>query len=176
MKILSFGFGTTPVFFKALIEQLQNSKEDVLWSIILPTSHHHQLMLELLGVERVFCLHTSLPARMKENLDLSLLINYPGNIYKDIETEKINLKHRKSERQLRTVLATYSLFKEYVSTQRPDYILYAQPPEGVDGMVLANVAKELGIPLAVPHHTRNVGLSFFSTSPQEVLPTYAKPI
>ncbi len=175
MRILAYGFGTTPIFFKALIEQIRNEGENVSWSVILPTSHHQKTMVDLLGAGRVLCLHAALPARMKGELDLSLLSNYPGNIYRDIETEKITLKHRKSERQLRTALATYVLFKEFVARQQPDHILYAQPAEGMDGMVLAGVAEELRIPLAVPHHTRNIGLSFFSSSLQEILPTASPP-
>lgn len=171
MKILVFGFGTTPIFFKALIEKLNEEDKGITWSAILPTSHHLKTIEDLLGADQVLCLHPKLPSRMKGALDISLMANYPGNIFKDIETEKITLKHRNSERQLRTAIATYSLLKEFVSQMAPDHILYAQPPEGMDGMVLAGVANELGIPLAVPHHTRNIGLSFFSSNPNEILPS-----
>ena len=37
-------------------------------------------------------------------------------------------------------------------------------------MILGGVAKELKIPLAIPHHTRHIGLSFFSFHRQEIIP------
>jgi hypothetical protein len=170
MKIAVFGFGTTPIFFKALIDYVANNKETVLWSAILPTSHHLRLMRSVLSAGKIVCIHEELPLVMAETFDLTPLRGYPGNIYKDIETEKITLKHRDSQRQLKTALATYKIIKRFMVDNRPDYVLYAQPPEGMDGMILAGVAAECGVKIAVPHHTRNIGRSFFSHSAQEILP------
>jgi len=169
-KILCFGFGTTPIFFKALFNHSAKNEENITWSVVLPTSHHLKLMRELLPAEDIVCIQEQLPSLMKDALDLSIAKNYPGNLCRDIETKKITLKHRASARQIKTALATYIALKRFVLERKPDYVLYAQPPEGMDGMILAGVARELGVKLAVPHHTRNIGRSFFSHSEQEVLP------
>ena len=175
MKILAFGFGTTPIFIKALIEHLQQTAGNVSWSVILPSSHHQKIMIDLLGEDAVFCLKTCLLSQEIKKPDMSVLKDYPGNIYKDIETEKISLKHKKSKKQLQIAVNTYVLLRDYVKAQQPDFILYVQPPEGMNGLILANISTEFGIPLVVPHHTRSIGLSFFSGSPQEVLPDYGAP-
>lgn len=170
MKIAVFGFGSTPVFFKALIDYVSQTKDQILWSAILPTSHHLRLMKTVLPASQISCIHEQLPLVMEEAFDLTPLKGYPGNIFKDIETEKITLKHRDSQRQLKTALATYKIIKRFVDQNRPDYVLYAQPPEGMDGMILSGVASECGVKIAVPHHTRNIGRSFFSHSAQEIFP------
>jgi hypothetical protein len=170
MKIAIYGFGTTPIFFKALIEHVSNNGEKVVWSAILPTSHHLNLMKNQLPTGQLVCIHEQLSAVMSEAFDLTPLMDYPGSIIRDIETEKITLKHRDSRRQIKTALATYKIIKRFMVENRPDYLLFAQPPEGMDGMILAGVAKECGVKLAVPHHTRNIGRTFFSDNAQEVLP------
>jgi len=65
---------------------------------------------------------------------------------------------------------TYILIKNFLIKVKPDHILYIQSPEDMEGMLLGGLAKELGIPLAIPHHTRHIGLSFFSFHRQETLP------
>jgi hypothetical protein len=40
----------------------------------------------------------------------------------------------------------------------------------MEGMILGGLSKELKIPLAVPHHTRHLGQSFFNSHRQELLP------
>lgn len=129
------------------------------------------MMKALLGADQVICLNSELPRCIGTSVDLTLLADYPNNIYQNIETEKASLKHRKSERQLLIALSIYSLLKEFIKKVRPDYILYAQPPEGMIGMILAGLVRELNLELVVPHHTRALGRSFFSGSEQEVLPS-----
>jgi hypothetical protein len=173
VKILTFGFGTTPIFLKALFERVRSDAEHVDWLVVLPTSHHKKLMEDEVGVEKVLCLGTSL-SLISTKTDVSCLHGYAGNIFRDIETTKKGLKHKKSNIQERKAITTYCLLKEFIVANKPDYILYIQPIEGMDGMILANIAKELGIPLAVPHHTRWLGLTFFASEPQEILPTCSR--
>jgi len=170
MKVLVFGFGSSPPFLKALVEKTQIENSNVEFSVVLSSSHHLKMMSGLLGGDRVLCLHQLLPKYKDKKIKLSNLSNYPDNIFKNIEVEKITLKNRKSDNQIHIAYWTYNLIKDFMLQTSPDYILYLQHPEDMEGMLIGGLAKELNVPLAIPHHTRQIGLSFFSFHRQEILP------
>jgi hypothetical protein len=175
MKILLYGFGATPIFFCEFIKFCRKNANYTDFYAILPTSHHLLSMQEHLEKEQILCISKEvISTNFNESLD-KVLASYAGNIFRDIETEKITLKHRSGQYQTEYAAKVYNAIKSFAIEKKPDYILFAQPPEGIDGMILSSVATELSIPLAVPHHTRNLGLSFFSHSPLEVLPKWARP-
>jgi hypothetical protein len=170
VKVLVFGFGSSPIFLKALVEKIQIENSNVEFSVVLSSSHHLKMMSDLLGDDRVLCLHQLLPKYKDKKIKLSDLSNYPDNIFKNIESEKITLKNRKSDDQNHIAYWTYKLIKDFMLQTSPNYILYLQHPEDMEGMFIGGLAKELNVPLAIPHHTRQLGLSFFSFHRQEKLP------
>jgi hypothetical protein len=170
MKIVAFGFGMTPLFIKPLKEKLDNEEADVEFSVLLSSSHHLKLMSDMLGKDNVLCIDLELPKYKNAEVEFSELYNYPDNIYKNIESLKVKLKNRDSSTQMNIAYWTYILIKDFLLKVKPDHILYCQSPEDMVGMLLGGLAKELGIPLAIPHHTRHIGLSFFSFHRQEILP------
>ncbi len=171
MKVLVFGFGMSPLFLKPLIEKTQKENANIDFSVILSGSQHLKMMSELLGGDRVLCLDRLLPKHKNMEIKPSILTNYPDNIFKNIESQKGYLKNRKSGSQRHIAFWTYSLIKDFMLRINPDHILYLQHPEDMEGMIIGGLAKELNIPLAIPHHTRHIGLSFFSFHRQEILPS-----
>ena len=171
MKVLVFGFGMCPLFLKPLIEKTQNEKVEVDFSVVLSSSHHLETMLDLLGENRVLCIDRESPKYKNKEIDLSKFSSYPDNVYKNIESQKVTMKGRDSKTQINIAYWTYSLLKDFVLKISPDHILYIQSPEDMEGMILGGLAHELDIPLAIPHHTRHIGLSFFSFHRQEILPS-----
>ena len=170
MKILIFGFGATPYFFEALLNKINLEYKDVNFSIIISRSNHLKLIRNLISDDNILCLNRELPKWKKKYIKLSDLKKYPDNIHKNIESDKLGLKKKPSDDQMRISYLTYFLIKSFILKIQPDHILYLQPAEDMEGMVIANLAKELNISLAVPHHTRHIGLSFFSSNVHEVLP------
>ncbi|MDB2449691.1 hypothetical protein N9W97_02950 [Pseudomonadales bacterium] len=171
MKVLVLGFGMTPLFLKELIEKTRNEEIGVDFSVILSSSHHLEPMLDLLGENKVLCIDRELPKYKNKEIDLSKFSSYPDNVYKNIESQKVTMKDRDSKTQMNIAYWTYSLLKAFVLKISPDHILYIQSPEDMEGMILGGLAHELDIPLAIPHHTRHIGLSFFSFHRQEILPS-----
>lgn len=168
MNILCYGFGTTPIFFRALIDYVNCSK--INWSIILPQSNHAGLFTEVILPENILCLYEEMAKLDKEQANFSILRDYPSNIFFAVESEKITLKNRPSSKQHSFVIRQYLVIKSFLQHQKPDIVIYAQPPEGIDGILLGQICKELNIKLAVPHHLRNIDRSFFADTEQEVFP------
>lgn len=170
MKVTIFGFGMTPLFIKPLIEKVNEEKNKFDFSVILSSSHHLKLMNNLVGQENVICIDRQLPKFKNTSFELSLLSNYPDNIFKNIESQKVTMKNRDSKTQKNIAFATYKIIKDFLLKIKPDFILYIQSPEDMEGMILGGLSKELKIPLAVPHHSRHLGQSFFNSHRQELLP------
>jgi len=168
--ILLHGFGSFPLNFKALIEYARESGDDSIeWSIACTTGHYVETYKKLLGKEAVLYLHADMKNYLHAPDLLENLSNYSGNIYRNIESEKRCTKHKKSMRQLRTAAAMYLSTKAFVKKRQPTHILFGNI-EGLDGMTLISVGKELGIPALVPTHTRHLGETFFSPDHLETLP------
>jgi len=171
MNVLVFGFGMTPFFLKELVDKIQNEEVGVNFSVILSSSHHLKSMLDLLGENKVLCIDRELPNYKNKEIDYSKFSNYTDNVCKNIESQKVTMKDRDSKRQMNIAFWTYSLIKDFILKISPDHILYIQSPEDMEGMILGGLAHELNIPLAIPHYTRHIGLSFFSFHRQEILPS-----
>ena len=171
MKILIHGFGTYAIFFYEVIKLSMKCNDDISWSIILPTAHYLKNFEQLLGKENVYYLHDELMDGDKINI--SLLKNYKGNIYRDIESDKKTIKKKKAYKQERNAFFTYLAYKKILISSGAEYIVFPHV-ESHEGMILHSLAKELGISAIVPTHTRCLGNSFFSEEITEKLPVYAK--
>jgi hypothetical protein len=169
--ILLHGFGSFPLNFKALIEHAHAVGDDSIeWSIVCTTGQHVRTFQNLLGSGAVHYLQKD----MNHYLDLPDLLDrlssYKGNIYRNIETEKRLTKKKKAMRQLKSAAAMYLSAKDFVQKRGPTHILFGQI-EGMDGMTLLSVGKELGIPALVPIHTRHLAETFFAPDNLETLPS-----
>ncbi|MDB5492031.1 MAG: hypothetical protein JWO78_1880 [Micavibrio sp.] len=168
--ILLQGFGSFPLNFKALIEHARAAGDDSIeWSIICTTGHYVKIFQDLLGPDAVLYLQND----MKNYLDLPDLLdrlsNYEGNIYRNIESEKRLIKGKKAHLQVRGAAAMYLSVKEFMQKRKPTHVLFGQI-EGMDGMTMLSVSKELGIPVLMPIHTRHLAETFFSPDHLATLP------
>lgn len=172
IHILLQGFGCFPINFAALIAHVRTlGYNDVQWSIICTTGHHTDMFSKILGPEAVHYTQKDMNKYIGNDDLLDSLSSYHGNIYKNIESEKRFTKHKPSLRQLRSASAMYCSIKDFIQRRKPTHILFGQI-EGMDGMTLLSVGKELGIPTLIPTHTRHLGETFFSPDHQETLPIF----
>jgi hypothetical protein len=168
--ILLQGFGSFPLVFAALIAHARAvGDESVEWSIICTTGHHVEMFRELLGTEAVHYLQKDMSNYRNDPDLLDRLSTYAGNIYRNIESEKRYTKHKLAARQLKSAAAMYVSVKSFMQRRKPTHVLFGQI-EGMDGMTLLSVAKELGIPALVPSHTRHMGETFLSPDNVETVP------
>ena len=125
MKVTIFGFGMTPLFIKPLIEKVNQEKNKFDFSVILSSSHHLKLMNNLVGQENVICIDRQLPKFKNTSFELSLLSNYPDNIFKNIESQKVTMKNRDSKTQKNIAFATYKIIKDFIKNKTRFYFTHS---------------------------------------------------
>ena len=112
MEVTIFAFGMTPLFIKPLIEKVNQEKNKFDFSVILSSSHHLKLMNNLVGQENVICIDRQLPKFKNTSFELSLLSNYPDNIFKNIESLKKTINTKEIIKFLSEV---YSVSSNFIS-------------------------------------------------------------
>lgn len=172
MKIAVYAFANTAYFFHALIREAKHTCE-IEWSVILPRGHRRHLFNGLLADDRVFYLYRHFDQeyeRMKQPFHVTFP-DWADNIFLSLSKDKDGYRHLDKDEQLRRGATTYSLYRKFLETARPDYVLFPDL-ETVDGFILINLCYELGIEPIYYVSTRNLGRSFFTHSPYEELPRY----
>lgn len=154
-----------------MIEVAKAEAPAVEWSMLLPTSHHLDVILEVLPKDRVFCLEHHQSRVVPTNIDADEVALYRGNIFADIEAEKQVFKHRPAAEQFSRAVEIYSIYKKRLRELNPTHLLMAHV-ETFEGKVLVGLARELGIPLLLPVDLRHFGGTCFSEDTDERIPPY----
>ena len=170
MKIVLHGFGTFTIVFRHLIEIARTSAPQIDWAIILPTPHHLDVMREVLPDRDILSLTDHQRRHLPPLRDTSELAGYAGNIFRDIEAEKIHFKHRPAWEQLARATEIYHIYRSFLERVKPSHLLISQI-ENYEGKMLAALAAELGIQVMAPIMGRNFGGTYFSPAAEETLPS-----
>ncbi len=173
IRVLVHGYGTYAIVYRHVIELAKTFAPDVEWSMILPTSHHIEPISEVVAAKNLLCLERVQSRKLHDVSDFSVLKNYHGSIYADIEVEKQVFKHRPSGQQVARAVEMYQIYKDFVLGIKPTHILMSHV-ETFDGKVLTAIAQELGVPVIVPSDLRNIGGVAFASDTLESLPSYRK--
>ena len=172
MKIALYAFANTAYFFQALIREAQQATE-IEWQVILPRGHHRHLFKELLEDHNTFYLYQDFNREYAKTKP-PFQFDFPDgadNVFLCLSKDKDGYQHLDKEEQLRRGATIYSLYRDFLITSRPDYVIFPDL-ETVDGFILINLCYELGIEPIYYVGTRNLGRSFFTHSPYEELPPY----
>jgi hypothetical protein len=169
LRILLHGFGSYPIVFRYLIELARERGSDIEWSTILPTPVHLEHMRKVLPDQAILSLAAHQAPKPDLSLDLPGLASYPGNVFADIEAEKIHFKHRPAQEQRARAYEIYRIYKDFLARVRPTHVLVPQI-EGYEGKMLVGLAAEMGAQVMAPVIGRNLGGSYFSTDALETLP------
>jgi hypothetical protein len=172
-SVVIHGYGTYAIAYRHMLELARSAAADIDWAIILPTSHHLDVLREVLPADRILCLEHE-QRRSHPQPNLAELASYAGNIYADIEAEKQVYKHRLAGQQLARAAEAYTIYKRFLRERNATHLLLAHI-ETSEGKALVSLAKELGIPVIVPAGLRNVGGTAFTVNECEGLPDYGKP-
>lgn len=173
-SIVIHGYGTYAITHRHMLELARSTAPDIDWAIILPTSHHLDVLREVLPPERILCLEHEQSRSHPQLPDLAELSSYAGNIYADIEAEKQVYKHRPAGQQLARAAEAYGIYKRFLKEMNATHLLLAHI-ETFEGKALVSLAEELGIPVIVPAGLRNIGGTAFTVDAREGLPDYGKP-
>ncbi|WFP50649.1 hypothetical protein PL263_01170 [Methylomonas sp. EFPC3] len=168
MRVILHGFGSFPILFYHVVEYARRRYPELEWAIILSSPHHEALMVSLLGRDNVLVLNANDATCTTEEKNWL----YPGSLHRDIDSEKRNFKFARSQLQLQRAMNLYRGARRFMAHFAPSHALVSQV-EGLDGKVFLACAKQMGIPVVVPTHCRNLGGIFFSPDDSESLPPYA---
>jgi hypothetical protein len=167
--VLLHGFGEFAVVYKHLIVVARETNAPLDFSIILPTSHHVELLSSVLPADRIFCLENEIDRYDAMEPDLDELAHYPGSIHRDIDADKRDWARRPGGLQTRQALAIYRAYRDILRKWRPDHVLFAHV-ESFEQKMMTSLANELGIAASVPIDARIFGGSFMCTDVYETLP------
>ncbi len=170
VNVLLHGFGSAPVVFRHFLELAQQERPDITWHIILPSSTHMKLMLEVLPKENILSVEDELP-RSPQGCDLSELENYKGSLIEDLEAQKRSWFKRSGDKFYKRGQDYYKLYKNYMLAKNITHFLCLtiETPEMKIAMA---TAQELGIDASYAANLRNMTGTMFSTTAYETLPSY----
>ena len=158
--ICFFSFGYSHLFFNELIRSRAFTDLFVNPQIIfIAPNRTHKFFFEKNNY-KVFYLN---------DIDLSISKKFIRSDNESISTQKksiINLSSKKQEQiYFELECFTLKIFEE----EKVNYLIYSQGIEGLQGIILAKNAKNLGIHTFVPHACRFLNKSFFSKDQYENL-------
>src|SRR5450432_2936639 len=126
MKIVLYGTCSFPYFYREVIRQAAERHEVYDWRVLAMSWRHVPLFDQILPAEHVFYVPPSVNALMKQPMpDMNLLKDYPGSIVKDIAADKNlpgSLKRQPSAYQLKSAMAYYRVYKDYLQREKPGAI------------------------------------------------------
>lgn len=173
VTIVVHGFGTFAIVYRHLIELAKREAPHIKWAMILPTSHHLDVIREVLDDASILCLENEQARATPRIDDLAELSAYGGNVYADIEAEKKVFKHRPGREQLSRAVEIYRIYKRFLLRMQATHILLSQA-ETYEANLLSSLAAELGIPAMEPTSLRNLGGLYFSRDTRETLPRHRR--
>lgn len=171
IRIAVHGFGTYAIIYRHMIALARSEAPWVEWAMMLPTSHHLDVISEVIDDDKLICLEFERIEKYANLADATDIGEYRGNFFADIEVEKQVFKHRSALEQERRAFEIYQIYKNFLKRINPTHILMAHI-ETFDGKVLIGLAAELNIPLIVPTELRNIGGLIFSPDAAESVPAY----
>jgi hypothetical protein len=168
-RVLVHCFGEYGVLYYHLFDLARTAAPNIEFHVIVPTSHHHDLICSVVPRERVLCLEFLLDDNLDRQIDADVLAGYAGNIHADIEAEKRTLKYRKARQQMVRAIDIYKIYKAFVQKARPHHALLAHV-ESYEQRMLESLCHELAVPLSVPIDIRTLSGSILCADTRETLP------
>jgi hypothetical protein len=175
-RICVYAFSTTALFFRALIDACDAAGDPVEWAVIQPQGDFRDVFADRLDPQMRCYLYDDLPATYAAG-DPQLLrqaLESGEGLVTALLKDKDGYRWLNKEEQLRRGAAMYGVYRAFLLRTRPDFVLFPDL-EVVDGFVLMNLCKELGIGVLYFTAMRLLGASFFAEDPYEKVPPYIGP-
>jgi hypothetical protein len=174
MKIFFYAFGNTPYIFNEVIKLSKQKNINIEWGMIYPRYVYKDTAINLIDKDNILYLFDNFTDYYKNIKYEDVFFeekNWIDNIYTIIESSKFGYKKKSSKKQLKVAYVIYKIYKEFLLKRKPDYVIFPDI-ETVNGALLLNICKELGIEVMVTVETRQLGESFFAKDYRETLPDY----
>lgn len=167
-------------FLREVIRQAESDQAGISWSVasFSNSDRAHAGFVDQLGAGCCLDLQLELNRRMPtQRVDLSLLSKLPASVFQCLSSSKEMpgiqpLILRPREYQLRLLICTYLIYREFLEKVKPDFVFFPLI-ELYDSVLLYHLCDELGIEKIVYAHGRSLGVSYFSDDLHETVPKYA---
>jgi hypothetical protein len=158
IRIIGFDIGSSYVFYNHLKEKIGLNLVGVFGKNLTYSNKY-----EISGIE-FFNLNKALSGYNK----FSRHSNYVDP--RIVDTDKKSFKYLTGTKKDMYMSRIKENIVALLDSMNVDVVLFSQPIENAEGFLLASLCEARGIKVAVPHHTRFLGRSFWSNSPLEYLP------
>lgn len=171
MKIVVYGFGNTPLFFRKLIERYGH---DVEWSVILPRWHYKDYFAETIPSGRILYLYEDFDKKYKsiknggERSEFCFAPNADSE-YVCLLKDKGGYRNLDGDEQLIRSKVIVQIYRKFLENIKPDFIIFPDL-EVVDGFLLLSLCATLGIKPIYYVGLRFLGGGFLSGDSYETLP------
>jgi len=173
MKICLYAFSSTAWFFRQLVQACDDAGDNVEWSAVLPQGHFQSVLSDIIPAERRCYLYETFNERYRsigaDDIEDALLAG--EGLITALMKDKGGYRTLEKQEQVRRGAVMHGVYRDFLQRVRPDYVLLPDI-ETVDGFVLINVCRRLGIPMLYYAGMRIFERGFFSADPYESLPAY----
>jgi len=173
MKICVYAFSTSVLFFRDFIAACDLAGDDVEWSAIVPQGHFRHEIRTVLPLDRICYLYEGFSARHAciGPAEIQHAQESGEGLFASLMKDKDGYRKLPKEDQLKRAATIHACYEEFLRRVQPDYVLFPDL-EVVDGFILLNLCRSLGIKVIYFTGMRFLGASFFAMDSTEALPPY----
>jgi len=173
MKICLYAASSTAWFFRALVLACDKAGDDVEWSVVFPQGHFRHALSDIVPEERRCYLYENFAARYTgiKPKHIDDAFEAGEGLGTALMKDKDGYRWLGKEEQLRRGATIHLIYREFLERMRPDYILFPDV-ESVDGFLLIDLCRSLGIGVLYHVSMRILERSFLSEDSYETLPPY----
>src|SRR5579883_2673630 len=173
MRICIYAFSTTALFFRALIDRCRVEGDGIEWSVVYPQGNFREMMADVVPADRTCYLYENFQRYYDAVNDAAIQrgLGAGEGLVVALMKDKAGYRFLEKDEQLRRAAAIHAVFEEFLRRVRPDIVLFPDI-EAVNGFILMNLCKSLGIEVLYTVAQRFLGRSFFAQDSYETLPRW----
>ena len=171
-KIAVYGFGSSPVVYRHLIDLARERGAGLAWCCILSLPNYRQVMADVLPKAEILDVFSALP-RSPKGGDTADLAGYPGSLAEDLAAQKRQWRPRRGTWLHARGHDYRNLFKSFLTERGATHVL-ALTVESPEGKILLSVARELGLGVMFADDLRCLTGTMFASDAVETPPGYAR--
>lgn len=173
LRICIYAFSSTALFFRALIDECARAGDSIDWSVIQPQGHFRYVLDGVVPDDRRCYLYDRFGERYAANssADLERALASGDGIVSGLFKDKDGYRWLDKDEQMRRAAAMDAVYRAFLRRMNPDFVLFPDL-ETVDGFILMNVCRDLGIGVLYYTGLRFLGRAYFAPDAVETLPAY----
>lgn len=171
-KIAVYGFGSSPVVFRHLIDFAKERSLGLQWCCILSLPNYRRIMADVLPPSEILDVFAALPYQPQGG-DVAELSHYPGSLAEDLAAQKRQWRRRNGTWLQGRGQDYRNMFRSFLIDRGATHVL-ALTVESPEGKILIAVARELGLGVMFANDLRCLTGTMFAADAVETPPAYVR--